>query len=316
MKHITSRMIFSSFGGFFAGPARCATAIVREGDNTGPGGAGANMAATEKFAAEVAQLTVKAGKEIIGDIERAVLHRVGVKVVLYPLRKMRWVDMESKESLDPVMAAMAWHYAHALNYMEDVVELARQGRIFSTGCVLRTLMEVTHNGIWMVHSKDNAEIRARIFFDYLRESEKVVYGNHAAHLQAVRAGKNMIRAEHSVNSFKNKMGKFGSNVYWFSFRQKLESMKVERNYWLYYQPLCDVVHGKGPWGVPYTDGGEDVLLMAACNFFGALAERTSEFYGISEKFQSAFRAAIHKHRELSQAVMSDADRQFSKHGES
>ena len=36
----TSRMTFSSFGGLFAGPPRCATAIVREGDNTGPGGAG------------------------------------------------------------------------------------------------------------------------------------------------------------------------------------------------------------------------------------------------------------------------------------
>ena len=223
--------------------------------------------ASEKFAVEIAQLTVKAGKEIVGDIEEAVLHRVGAKVVLYPLRKMRWDDVENNESPDLVVAAMAWHYANALNYMEDLVALADQGRIFSAGCVFRTLMEVAHNGIWIVHSQDDAQTRARVFLDYISVSERVIHNNHAAHLQAVRAGKDMTRAKYSVNPFKEEMKKFGSNVYWTPFFKKLKSIKMEKNYWLYYQPLCDVTHGIGPWGVPYTDGGEDALFGAACDFF-------------------------------------------------
>ena len=305
MKQINNRMTFSSFGGFFAGPPRCATAIVREDDNTGPGGA------CEKLAAEAAQLTIKAGKEIVRDIEQAMLRLVGVKVVLYPLREMQWEDAENKDDPNPVAAAMAWHYAHALNYMEALYALCGQGQIFAAGVVFRTLMEVTHNGVWIVHPGGNSMKRAGVFWDYARVSEEVVRANQFAHLRTTKAGGNVAKIRfRTVNSFKREMKEFGNDVYWISFRQKLESMGVVKNYWIYYQPLSDVTHGKGPWGAPHTDGGEDALLGASCEFFWNLAEKTLKSCGISNKFQPAFGIAIRKYRERQRAAKSDAD-----HGE-
>ena len=317
----TSRMTFSSFGGLFAGPPRCATAIVRDGDNTGPGGGNA--------ATELLDATVDAGKNLARAVEQELSGRFEPKIVVpvYPLaRRQTFLDTgfvcfpsenrgyfaeETRIEFDngkteesphnflfqssPVDGALAWLYGNGLGVLEEFLWLCRHRRAFPAAAMCRILYEVSCNARWIYAS--DSEKRAKAFWEYIRSLERIKRARQ----------ENVGRAAEEIHAMRK-----GNLFFDTSLFCKAKSFGGLEDYADIYGVSSDMVHGHHFWVLPTSEMTEsDMVAMSivACREFVRMAEAVAKCCGIPRgEWSALFGKAERRLEEESRRLLKTAER--------
>lgn len=299
MKHATSRMTFSSFGGFFAGPARCATAIVREDDSTGPGGVNADTGLLD--------VTIGAGKKLATAIEQELSRKLKSEILvpIYPLSKRQgclnsgsvwlpreksgWLIEEGDEQENfakslyqsaPVDGALGWLYGNGLGVLEEIRWLCSHRRAFPAMALRRTLFELSCNARWISAPDSNnrdsdSQARAASYWEWVNAIEQI-RSAHPGNEETDRKIKEARKANKGRNSFLT------------SLKGKADKLKGKIPYTNIYGISSDIVHGDHFWVLPASKE-EDMNIIRAesivsCHEFVQMARATAESCGISDKW--------------------------------
>ena len=262
----TNRMTFSSFGGFFAGPPRCATAIVREDDNTGPGGGNA--------ATELLDLTIDAGNKFALAVGRTLKGKIDPTGLEDPEKSMK-----SHFSAVPVGGALARLCVQGLFILEETQWLCRHRRDFPATILCRTLFEMSCNAGWI--SASDSEARAASFWEWIHAIERIKPAHMDDPEETARKKKEAAkenRKKHGRNSFLVKLGDKASELGGGSVYADI------------YGLTSDIFHGDYFWVSPMsemTDMGVGMVSIVACREFVRMARVTAECCGISDGEWSA-----------------------------
>ena len=266
MKQINNRMTFSSFGGFFAGPPRCATAIVRDGDNTGPGGVCERSASTELLDA-----TIGAGEKFVHAIWRTLEGKVDLTGLEDP-EKFHF-------STVPVEGALAQLCVQGLLVLEEMRWLCRHRRDFPATILCRTLFEMSCNAGWI--SASDSEARAASFWEWTHAIERI----KPAHMDDPEE-----TARKKKKAAKENRKKHGRNSFLVKLEDKASELEGSNVYIDIYGLTSDVAHGHRFWVSPMsemTNMGIKVVSIVVCREFVRMAGATAKCCGISDGERSA-----------------------------
>ena len=277
MKQITSRMTFSSFGGL-SGPARCATAIVREDDHAGPGGAPEKNVNTDLLDA-----AIDAGKKLALAIDRTLKGKIDL------------TELDSPEKFDfsaaPLEGALVRLFRQGLSTVEEIRWLCHRRRHFSVSLACRLLFEITCNVGWISHS--NCKTRAASFWEWVGAVKRI----RPAHMNAPEKAADKIKAAKKEN--REKYGN-GDSFPCVTLKDKTKELGGQKFYGDIYGVLSDISHGDHFWVMPtdeMTDMDVKHLSVVMCREFVRMAKRTAKCCGIPDSEWSALFGMVNRQLE-------------------
>ena len=229
-------------------------------------------------AVQAARMMLHAGKKLVELTKESMVPVIG--------EKERWNRLMAAR---PIIDAVFHHFNHALEWLGVIADLCEKRQNTAAEILLRSLIEITCRGAWIIHPQGNAERRARSFSEYCEALTRAAIITHAP----------IVGANHSLGKLKEdreikgkNRKKFYGDSYCRSFYEVLESLGEENRYDTHYRTLSASVHGQ-PLGDKSPAMASWNLVLEAANSFIVIARATAEVCEIpKDEFDRVFQPAI------------------------